>query len=334
MQTEEGYTLCGYYGADNLGDELLLLVCQGNLSLSAILDRKAIWESLFSILQTKRGLVFGGGSLFQNSTSLASLLYYAGLAHWAFFWGKPVHLLCQGLGPLEGSLAKIIAASVFQLASTASMRELGATEIALLAAWGIDYTADADLVWALESPAASLPSISTRPVFLINLRPAKQLTQSALQQIACFLDTEIAPHYTIKGFALESSDQQLLSELASLCAESFAIENIYNSETFLRERERLFAGVTHGLAMRFHGLVTMIGAGIVPLGLSYDPKVSALCLSAQLPCLELSNPACWDQLNAQTLQQLQDLDKTKLSNWRQEQAKKAQRALKSLSEHQ
>jgi polysaccharide pyruvyl transferase WcaK-like protein len=51
-------------------------------------------------------LIFGGGSLLQNATSNRSLLYYLTLIGTANRLGKPVVLLSQGIGPLNGNWAK------------------------------------------------------------------------------------------------------------------------------------------------------------------------------------------------------------------------------------
>ena len=114
--------LCGYYGEHNIGDDALLQALLRALPAEAkpcitaadqqqvqqrfgvsTCDRRRL-RSTLSALADCDGLILGGGSLLQDSTSWLSLLYYAALILTARLQRKPVILWAQGLGPLRRCL--------------------------------------------------------------------------------------------------------------------------------------------------------------------------------------------------------------------------------------
>ena len=107
MAVPKSIFLIGYYGQNNLGDELLC-------SQSQRILKDKLGEVRFQILGHDVGrteviqaiwradkVVFGGGSLFQDVTSKRSLLFYLSLVLLARFFRKEILFLGQGLGPLS-----------------------------------------------------------------------------------------------------------------------------------------------------------------------------------------------------------------------------------------
>ena len=111
------YLLCGYYGENNLGDDALLTVLLKEIPQPCRLlvtahDAHAVAElapdaevvnrrSLRSVLRSigrVDAVVFGGGSLLKDSTSLRSLIYYLVIIAIARLQGCPVLLWGQRLG--------------------------------------------------------------------------------------------------------------------------------------------------------------------------------------------------------------------------------------------
>lgn len=105
MKKPTKITICGYYGHENLGDEMILEAIL--LKIKGAAPRANI-----QILNTKNPLVntqkmyksdlfiFGGGSILQNSTSDASLLYYLALINLAAPLCKRKIMLANGIGPI------------------------------------------------------------------------------------------------------------------------------------------------------------------------------------------------------------------------------------------
>lgn len=113
--------LIGYYGYQNIGDEVLLsaisgyLKTQGHYDLSvlsycaqeteAIHKVKAVSRSkgmslLLNIFKTD-AIISGGGSILQDTTSSKSLYYYAGILLLGKLFRKKVYLVGNGYGPVH-----------------------------------------------------------------------------------------------------------------------------------------------------------------------------------------------------------------------------------------
>ncbi|MDK2924019.1 MAG: hypothetical protein PWQ90_1460 [Pseudothermotoga sp.] len=126
-------TLFGYYGYDNLGDELL---CEESIRLLkearfdriylllrrdkvkafsqpqvVPIDRFNPFKILMAIVKSDV-IVCGGGGIFQDQTSMKSLLYYASIVRIGLMFRKPVLLLANSLGPLKHKLSKCVVRSL------------------------------------------------------------------------------------------------------------------------------------------------------------------------------------------------------------------------------
>ena len=119
--------ICGYYGAGNAGDDASLAAVAGRLAahdpaarLTATVRgrRGGIPAGVRTVrtlreikkeLKKSRLLVFGGGSLLQDATSLRSLIFYARVLRKAERTGCP-SVIWGGVGPLTTRTARRIAA--------------------------------------------------------------------------------------------------------------------------------------------------------------------------------------------------------------------------------
>lgn len=112
----------GYYGYDNLGDELL---CRATIDLL----RKARFDRVYLLVPKHRikdykqkyvhpvnrfdpisilnailhsdYVICGGGGIFQDQTSLRSFVYYSSIVILSTLLGKPVILLANSIGPIK-----------------------------------------------------------------------------------------------------------------------------------------------------------------------------------------------------------------------------------------
>ena len=161
--------LCGYYGEHNIGDDALLQALLRALPAEAkpcitaadqqqvqqrfgvsTCDRRRL-RSTLSALADCDGLILGGGSLLQDSTSWRSLLYYAALILTARLQRKPVILWAQGLGPLRRRRSRLLVGRLLPLVAAASWRDHQSAALAQQLA-GASRAADpvgADPVWTL-----------------------------------------------------------------------------------------------------------------------------------------------------------------------------------------
>jgi len=136
--------ICGYYGFDNAGDELILLslvkglremeedlritVLSSSPSETALrfgvesVNRWSPFAVVASIMKTDM-LVFGGGGIFQDISSSASIAYYLCLVGLARMMGKKVVLLSQGIGPISRGITRRIAKVIIQKSSLIVVRD-------------------------------------------------------------------------------------------------------------------------------------------------------------------------------------------------------------------
>ncbi len=298
--------ICGYYGEHNLGDDALLQVLlqqlpPGCLPLVTAHDQRQVRQrhgvettdrrrlpSVLAALGRCDALVLGGGSLLQDATSFASLLYYGALIGAARLQGKPVILWGQGLGPLQRRRSRALVRLLLPLASAISWRDDASA--ALAQSLGVSAAVGSDPVWALPSR----PWTGAGGPIVLCWRPVRQLQGAgwspyleALDLLAARADREVwwLPFHQDQDRGLLDALQArgLLSE--RLRARSREIP-VADPEEALGHFQQ--AGLV--LAMRLHGLILAALAGSPCAALSYDPKVAAASLGIGCPCQDLGDP--------------------------------------------
>ncbi|MBE9125954.1 MULTISPECIES: polysaccharide pyruvyl transferase CsaB [unclassified Coleofasciculus] len=293
--------LCGYYGKGNGGDEALLasllqmlpesvtpLVLSGNPGETRkrygvqTCDR----TSAFRVLQVMRradSFIWGGGSLIQDVTSVASPIYYAGLMGLAQKKGLKTIAWAQGIGPLKRSMTQWIARQCFSGCTGVSVRDGGSADI--LANWQIPFLIAPDPVWALESkPVPGLWDLPA-PRVAVSLRSHPTLTPERLATLTqALVDFQKATQTCILLVPFQTS--QDLSIAQSIQSKLTGSNQIFCLDD-PRELKGLFRGVEMAIGMRFHSLIMAAAEGCRCFALSYDPKVSQLMAELKLPGWEL-----------------------------------------------
>ena len=116
------FLISGYYGFANLGDEALLAQIVAGLKtrypfagIDVLSARPEVTAHEYGVDSTQRMdlraiaksiercdvVLSGGGGLLQNTTSLKSLLYYAGILRSGIQAGKKTMIFAQSIGPLD-----------------------------------------------------------------------------------------------------------------------------------------------------------------------------------------------------------------------------------------
>ncbi len=114
--------MSGYYGFSNAGDDAILqsihegiLAASDEISVTVLSNNPSLTQSLYgldgvprfrlwnvvSALRRCDVLLSGGGSLLQDRTSTRSLLYYLAVIRLAQWFGRPVVLYANGIGPVD-----------------------------------------------------------------------------------------------------------------------------------------------------------------------------------------------------------------------------------------
>jgi polysaccharide pyruvyl transferase CsaB len=146
--------MLGYFGADNFGDDALLVdwlnrhgewladqglgidvLTNGGDPLQGFVEAETLGRLPIRLLPKQRALsvdprqyravIAPGGSLLQDATSLRSLLFYLWLIRRFALARVPVYLLNQGVGPLQGVFARWLTPRVLRLCRMVSLRDEG-----------------------------------------------------------------------------------------------------------------------------------------------------------------------------------------------------------------
>lgn len=313
--------LAGYFGEDNLGDEAILHAFiqwrKDNLpgAKTTILSHRPRETSIehrtnsigrSSILKTLQAIrshdmvVFPGGGILQDSTSLRSLIYYAGIVAAARFFHKSVFFLNQGVGPLNRPFARRLAAriasrraaefSVRDEASAGLLREIG------VPAELLHTTADATLLLKetfKDTAEAPLPPHDASLTVGVSLRPHRT-TALFLSPFLNALDAAGPDKMKIRMLHFQKGvDEEISRAFAERCKKLHPETSVYTGW-----REDPGAHPTPHIAldslrrchvligMRLHSLIFAALCGVPFVGLAYDPKVKAFCDSMGQPCVE------------------------------------------------
>lgn len=296
--------ISGYYGFDNLGDELILKVLVDELKENEVkvtvlsnnpsktartYDVDAVHRTnLIDIIDamTQANLfISGGGGLFQDATGPMSAVYYGGLIHLANFFEVPACIWAQGMGPLRGNWPRRITASALEHCEVITVRD---EKSAKLVEELIDFRPEitADPVWLLKLPKKKAATKTTKKkgnakeesyTIGVSLRPWPELTQDRMRRLArCLVQLHQDSNRAVKFLLLpfqKKEDTHLLKTFSDmLVAEGAGQPEMVSPDAVIET-----LGTCNVLfGMRFHSLILGLLYGIPVYGLVYDPKVASL----------------------------------------------------------
>lgn len=287
--------LGGYLGSGNLGDDAVMLgfahVAGHNGFEMAVLSgspeetqrhygmsayNRRDFKQIEQAIKDCDALVFPGGSIFQDVTSVRSVAYYQKLVATAKKAGKKVFLVGQGVGPLTSFLGKRLATSAFNdadgiavrdPASLESLRNLGIRRPARV-------TADSAFLMPRslhdEDPAGF--SVGSMRTVGIAPRPLDKKTDVAgLFGDFCRLLFQSGTMPVLIEMD-KNEDGELIAEISK--RQGGKIPDLKKVPTPMQLQSRM-ARMDFVVAMRLHAGILAANVDIPPLMVSYDPKVSA-----------------------------------------------------------
>lgn len=286
--------LAGYFGAGNLGDDAILLgfvqglgrtshgikVMSGNpddtyrnYGFEAI-ERKNM-AAVKSAIEECDVLVFPGGSIFQDASSVKSVAYYGQLVKQAKSKGKRVVFLGQGVGPLTTFLGKRWASSAFNMADAIAVRDPGS--VSTLRDIGVKQPikVTADMAFLLPPPKETDSqgfAVGGMKAVGISVRPhgKKDEVQELFGEFARLLfKSQIMPVFIQMD---KQHDTPLIQEINK--AQGGKIPDLKNMQTPMQVQARL-SRLEAVVAMRLHAGILAATVGVPPFMVSYDPKVTA-----------------------------------------------------------
>lgn len=303
---------CGYYGYGNTGDELSLRCTVDalrrkdrslritvlsaypkefgkKLALRAV-SRKDPFLILREIRRT-RLLVFGGGTLLQDKTSLRSLGYYRWILRTAERRGKSVYVYANGVGPLTKPSSRRAVLRVLNAANRISVREDSAADALI----GAGLSPEKVLVSA--DPAFLIPAPSQKEreellselgiegdYFAVSLRDFPDRDDRFDREISRAV-RDISVKYSLIPLFIpmqEGADLALCRRIAADSVGSAVLAKGLTPERTVA----LLSGARFTVGMRLHSIILSVCVETPVIPLSYDPKVDALCSFLSLPSPE------------------------------------------------
>ncbi len=295
-----GVVISGAYGMGNAGDEAVLAGILAELRRIdpampvTVLARDPAGEtkrhgvpavhpfrvlSWYRILRRSALLISGGGTLLQDVTSRRNLLYYLAVIRLAKRAGCAVQLYGCGVGPLGDKRSRTATTRTLnKCADVITLRDRDS--LALLEGLGVT---EPKCVLAAD-PALSLPPAAGEKEkaagFVLRDWPGLR------ERIPAFAD---AARYVWEQYRLTPVLLCLAPEdhgPARTLARRLEAENIPCAVSL---DPRRISRMSLVLSMRLHGLIFTLRDGIPAAGVSYDPKVTAFCREAVLPCVSLAD---------------------------------------------
>ncbi len=282
--------ICGYYGMGNLGDELLLrsmidlfaamgvgteklVVLSGNPCETAkrygvkTVNRWSLID-IWRACRSSRTFLLGGGGLFQDSTSVRSVLYYGLLLVLSSFSGCRAWVFGNSLGPLSSVEGRFFAGLSLKVARVVALRDK--TSMSVAEGMGIKSILCPDPVTSLQLPLSSGSSV------LINLRPWDGVLE---HRVAGKLGTLLKrdPRRVV-GVAMAPEDGRLMAELGE--------KGVLPLDRVVYPKDAgdpIWRSGEVAFGMRLHFCVLASLAGISGVAIPYDPKVFDFARSVGYP---------------------------------------------------
>ena len=297
--------IAGHFGAGNVGDDAILVGFAdgisrvGGFEITAMsgspedtfrnynirgIPRKNLAAFNEALSQTD-ALVFAGGSIFQDATSVASAMFYASLVKRAKKAGKKVFLVGQGVGPLTKFLSKRAAASAFNMAdgivvrdpiSAQTLRDLGVKR-------PIKMGADSAFLLSPNRDGGENFQVGDRKS--IGIAP-KLIGRGLKESVALFGEFTRLVFQSNYMPIMIAMDRNEDTPLIQAINESQGgripdLRKVHRPQDIQARIQRMDAVV----AVRLHAAILAASVGTPSLMISYDPKVSAFAKLIEAPCV-------------------------------------------------
>lgn len=305
--------ICGYYGAGNAGDDASLAAVAGRLAahdpaarLTATVRgrRGGIPAGVRTVrtlreikkeLKKSRLLVFGGGSLLQDATSLRSLIFYAWVLRTAERTGCP-SVIWGGVGPLTTRTARRIAARAVRRTDAVYARDsAAAAEFLSLGARRViparDPAADTkpeDIPPELEKSLPRGRYIAFFPRSIAALRrpggkrTGKKADDALFSALTGAAQRLADGHETVPVFAAMSPED---NAVCRRMADETGGRAIPAGTLTPGGLVTLAAGADAVIAVRLHAAIFACSAGVPTVIVDHDPKTAGFAADAHIPAL-------------------------------------------------
>ena len=318
-QKKTTVVLVGWYGAGNMGDELLLgtmiraVRLYGKNPIVVSLDptytthyhlvESIDFEDLDALQSAMEGAyacVAGGGGLFQTYSTfryaslfefnLGDVSSYARPILLAKQLGVPTALLAQGVGPLTTPESKVIVRSLFSSVSFASVRDVASRD--LLRSIGVvrDIVLAPDPIWGWSLPATSqLNCVQNKKKIVLVVRDWSFVSDWEDRLLSALRETFDPVVHELLWLPFQardipgrsSSDISLLRRLMAQLGPHWNQDLLEWSS--IPEAIEMLASADAVIAMRMHAQILALKLNKPTLCLEYDEKMAQVSLQAGVP---------------------------------------------------
>ena len=303
---KRGVLLCGYYGYGNMGDDALLMsavqrahckfpslpVCaltaHGKRDSDKFGVRCASRSNIITLIKEIKNaetVVFGGGTLFQNTTSSRSLWYYIFILRLAQRLGKRTELWGNGIGRISGKCAKNASARAICECDYVGLRDEESIKLAYhlakerggelrhirlekdLAMCNAEYDAE-----RAEYILRKMGISRSNKIAVVVLRGSdgRKYTERAEILVKALLNDGIVPVFAVM-FAKE--DMEICKTMSKRLGCAIAYPLGADALRGIMKRAEVVIG------MRYHALVFAHSVGTRFIGIGSEPKIRRFCYS-------------------------------------------------------
>lgn len=297
--------LAGHFGAGNLGDDAIMCGFVDGISRYGGFDVRVMSGApeetgrLYGLsgiprkdlgayndeLERTDAVVFAGGSIFQDVTSVRSAMFYANLVSKAKKAGKKVFLVGQGVGPLTKFLSKRAAIGAFNMADMIVVRDPASAQTLRDLGVKRPVRVGADPAFLLRPSSSEEQSYGVADRKSIGLAP-RAFGKSPKEAVALFGEfTRLvfqANYMPIMIPMDKNEDGPLIQAISDAQGGKIPdLRKVQRPQDLQARLKRMEAVV----AVRLHASVLAATVGTPALMISYDPKVSAFAKLMDFPVL-------------------------------------------------
>lgn len=288
--------LAGYFGAGNLGDDAILhafmlatsehgfrsqALCTHPERISRTFGYTGIaktdMSSVRDAIQECDALVFPGGSVFQDVTSVRSIAYYAKLVQEAKKANKKVIMLGQGIGPVNRWLGKRAAVAALNAADVLAVRD--PASIQTLKSLGVTASPrlTADLAFLLPEPNIGEDSqnfgVGGMKTIGINARPwGKDKNKTVIDVFGDLAKLLNSNGYVPTMIVMDQEEDKPIVDAIAKAHGGKVPEIKVDHPSHMQQRIARMEAI---ISMRLHAGILAATVGVPGYMVNYDPKVAA-----------------------------------------------------------
>jgi polysaccharide pyruvyl transferase CsaB len=297
--------LFGYYGYDNLGDDLILesivntLNNQFNFKVltynyekthkvdNVVPVSRSKFTKIIREIITSDIVASGGGSLLQDATSSKSLYFYLGLIILGKLFRKETIFLFNGIGPIKGKFNKKLVKWVLNKVDRIILRDYQSKEFLTGLGITINVEVVGDAVFLNDFEVRkSFQAKESSKLAIISLRPWKHFDEIKVVEAEKLINALQLKGYTVELLPLMMPDDyEILSQINT--------NNNVKIIDYHDKQDELFQKIESAhvlIGERLHSLVISSICETPFIGIEYDPKIAGYCkMVKQINALKTEN---------------------------------------------